>query len=105
MDAYLRGVYRVDVNIKWPMDRESAVDYLVRLIRGNGSLEEYRAGIYDKSELFLGMVREIVVGKYLADLVTSTRIEHRRRVNNFRVRIYGKPLIEYIKNPLHQASH
>ncbi len=83
--------------IKWPRNIEEAKHYLAGLIVGDGTIEKYRVEIYDKNEKFLKMVEKAVIKKYFENYVSRTRIEYRRNVNNFRLRIYGKQFVETIK--------
>ena len=84
--------------IKWPKNMEEAKYYLAGLIVGDGSIEKYRIDIYDKNEKFLQMVEKAVVKKYFNNYITRTRIEYRKHVNNYRLRIYGKQFVEIIRN-------
>ncbi len=83
--------------IKWPKSKEEAKHYLAGLIVGDGTIEKYRIEIYDKNNEFLEMVEKAVIKKFFEKYITRTKIEYRKHVNNYRLRIYGKRFVEEIK--------
>ena len=86
------------LRIKWPGDREEALEYMVGLITGDGVIEKYRVEVYDKSEAFLRLVKTVVLEKYLHDTISSIRIDYRKRVNGYRLRVYGREFVNKIKD-------
>ncbi len=83
--------------IKWPKNLEEAKHYLAGLIVGDGTIERYRIDIYDKNEKFLEMVEKAIIHKFFKNYVSRTKIEYRKHVNNYRLRIYSKYFVEIIK--------